>query len=172
MSDLRSKSEVQRELNELSPALASLRNKQFADSTAPSQDALQRLAKNALHQFEREQEQKHASSKKSTGLRVAFVRKLAVAAAIASIFITAGIAWKGNAADDQPAPAIADLNLTDDELLAASTDPLAYLFDQEVDPSYSDEELYSTTELMLFDWADDGIVENELSEKALLDAVW
>lgn len=175
MNSLGSNSEVQRELNELSPALARLRQGQQKESSIPDQAALQNLAKKALKKFEESIVVATEQPVAPSSLRVAHRRRIVFAAAAVLLFaLCAGILWSNDSTspDSMALAASTDFNLSDDDLFTASSDPIAYLISNEIDLYIPEDEVYSATELVLFDWADDGIVENELSEEALRGAVW
>ena len=167
--------DVQQELEGLSPLLAGLRE-QKAIEVPPSvdMDTLHTLGNAALQAVPLEKSRKEIPAppmrvvhRKRTWMKVAAA---AVALMVGSLFI-----YNIYTSDSSNAAFVSTNEEISAELVASfeaeTADPIAFLLDDE-SYAYDDNEImFSPVEDVLLDWADDGNVDEVLSQEVMFDAL-
>jgi len=170
MSSQTPHNDVQQELEGLSPELARLREK---ETPSVNMEMLHRLGSAALEAVPIEVPQRTIPPTMNVVHRKRSWKGL-VAAAVA-VMIGALLTYSVlNTTENTGTDYVLSNEAISAELIASfeeqTADPIAFLLDEDV--FYADEEsLFSPAEDILLDWADDGNVDEALSEEVILDVL-
>lgn len=176
MSSNQSHTDVQQELEGLSPLLANLRAQKASEQSAEvDMDVLQALGQIALQAVPLEEE----LTPTAAPLRVIHRKRkwVGLVAAAVAMLLGALISYSVyTSTDSDNADFVLSNSALSEELIASfeeqTADPIAFLLEEEV--LYAEEEsfFFSPAEDVLLDWADDGNVDEALSEEIMIDALW
>ena len=169
--------DVRKELEEVSPLLARLREQEAEKASEQiDMDTLHALGKAALRAVP---VQKIEEDSPLPSMRVVHRKRnwLGLAAAAIALMLGSLISYSVYTSGEGAETNYANTNTAlSAELIAnyeeQTADPIAFLLDDEMLFDEEDDLYFSPAEDVLLDWADDGNVDEELSEEVMFDAIW
>jgi len=177
MSSNTPNNDVQNELEGLSPLLARIREQKVNGVSEDTDlDTLHALGQAALAEVPANVQ---AVTAPVVTMEVVHRKRkwLGLVAAAFALMVGALITYSVYTNADSANGALAGTNAALTQELIASfeeqtSDPIAFLLDDETLFEEEDDLFFSPVEDVLLDWADDGSVEEALTEEDLLDALW
>jgi len=168
--------DIQNELENLSPLLAHIRAQTANKPAKTDMDALHAMGHAALAEVSGEDIDESTSS---PTLKVVHRKRkwLGLVAAAVALFIGSFFSYSIYSSSEVPDPAFtSSTEALSQELIASfeaeTADPIAFLLDDETTFDEESDLYFSPAEDVLLDWADDGFVDEALSEEMMFDAVW
>lgn len=168
--------DVQNELENLSPLLARIKAQTANKAAKTDMDVLHAMGRAALAEVSVEDTSEPTALPR---LKVVHRKRswLGLVAAALALFIGSLLTYSIYTSTEASAPAFTNAkDALSQELMASfeaeTADPIAFLLDDEGNFDGADELFFSPAEDVLLDWAEDGYVDEVISEEIMYDAVW